>query len=258
MSTWQDELATILAPLNTQAYALYLQTSAGDVVAYQSDQAFPAASLIKLGVAAYIETMVQVDPTFMTQDLLLPENPVAGAGVTYHLSRRTWSVRDLIDVMLTVSDNAATNRLIDACGGIQPIQTWLQQYYPGVVMRRHLMCPADNPVPNTMTASGAWALLHHFFAETNAYTRFIRQCLANQNNRSKLVALVDEDNSAITTFNKTGELNDCENDAARFQSETAWVDCVMLTQFGATQRQLAFQVLQRVGVVAAKRLGELG
>lgn len=245
--TLANRVQAALQPIAADEYALNLQTSTGLSVRAGATREFAAASLIKLGVAAYIEELVERNPQFMQTQLTVPDNPVAGAGVTYHLSVHKWAVADLLDLMLTVSDNTATNMLLKACGGLEPVSEWLTRNYPGATLRRRLMQPTDNLRPNTITADTARALLHHFFDADTQYTRFIRTCLANQNNRGKMVALADEDDDCLQTFNKTGELATSEHDAARFATQSEWTECVMLTHFAPGRRQVALIALQNVG-----------
>jgi beta-lactamase class A len=81
----------------------------------QVDQPFPAASLIKLGIAAFVKEKAADDPSQLERQVTLPES-VGGAGILRFMSPQAWRVRDLLTLMLTVSDNLATNALLTTYG----------------------------------------------------------------------------------------------------------------------------------------------
>lgn len=85
----------------------------GDIVyKFNETQVYPSASLIKLPIMLYIfdqhlhdlETIIGID------------KKVEGAGVTPYLSQTEYTVHDLVTLMIIVSDNRATNTLIEWIG----------------------------------------------------------------------------------------------------------------------------------------------
>ncbi|HIX55198.1 MAG TPA: class A beta-lactamase-related serine hydrolase [Candidatus Sphingobacterium stercoripullorum] len=71
---------------------------------------YKSASLIKLAIALYIQ---EVKPQTINNEITLSiKNVVGGAGIINRLSIKTWKIRDLIDLMLSLSDNSATNALL--------------------------------------------------------------------------------------------------------------------------------------------------
>lgn len=85
---------------------------------YHPDEAFPSASVIKVPIL--IELYRQVEENHLCLDHLVvmrQEDQVGGSGVLKDLTPGTaYSLRDLATLMITVSDNTATNLLIDYLG----------------------------------------------------------------------------------------------------------------------------------------------
>lgn len=46
----------------------------------------------------------------------VPEDKIVEGGMLCHLSQRDWMMRDILDLMLSDSDNTTTNFLIDFIG----------------------------------------------------------------------------------------------------------------------------------------------
>ena len=90
----------------------------GDRVAYRADDVFPAASLIKLPVL--VEAFRQLAAGALGRDEwieLRTEDKVIGSGILKDLSSRLrLKLADLLLLMMTISDNTATNLVIDRVG----------------------------------------------------------------------------------------------------------------------------------------------
>ncbi len=91
----------------------------GSELELRADEAFPTASVIKVAVACAALDLVRRRLASLDDVLLLPPpgTRVAGAGVLKQLDLDRLSLRDAIELMITVSDNAATNAVIERCGG---------------------------------------------------------------------------------------------------------------------------------------------
>lgn len=87
----------------------------GKVFTFNDTKVFPSASTIKVPIL--IELYRRVEEEHLSLDHLLVmrrEDQVGGSGVLKDLSPNTeYSLRDLATLMITVSDNTATNLLID-------------------------------------------------------------------------------------------------------------------------------------------------
>lgn len=89
-----------------------------DAIAFQADEAFPSASTIKVYILLALLERVQDGSASLDDEIeLVPEQQVSGSGVLKALTPgRTYTALDLARLMIIVSDNCATNLLIDHVG----------------------------------------------------------------------------------------------------------------------------------------------
>lgn len=87
------------------------------LVAHGTDREYASASVIKLPIlyTLYREYDGNLDALDDPHGIT-PENSVSGSGLFHLLDTPTPSLRDLVRAMIAVSDNAATNELIDHVG----------------------------------------------------------------------------------------------------------------------------------------------
>jgi beta-lactamase class A len=97
-------------------YAVHLGT--GEAVAVNADTRFPTASLIKTGVM--VEVFARLSAGRLHREQLVPltdDIKVGGSGVLHSLrAGSSWSVADLLFLMIALSDNTATNMLVALTG----------------------------------------------------------------------------------------------------------------------------------------------
>ena len=98
------------------ALALYVKTlGTGEVVARDADAIFPTASCIKVFILLELMRRVAAGEFALQQTIpVLPEQQVGGSGVLKDLTAGTMlPLRDVATLMIVLSDNTATNMLID-------------------------------------------------------------------------------------------------------------------------------------------------
>ena len=99
----------------------------GETVDLESRRQMPTASVIKLAVLVTVFERAR-DGTISLDDRLAirDEERVGGSGVIKELSAGTeLTIRDLATLMVVVSDNMATNLLIDAAGGVEGVNRFV-------------------------------------------------------------------------------------------------------------------------------------
>jgi beta-lactamase class A len=103
----------------------------GDRVARNESRVFPAASTIKLPILVHLLERVGASELTLEDRVPIPREPrVEGSsGVLQELdSIRELSVRDLATLMIAVSDNRATNLLLDRLGGTDAVQASIARW----------------------------------------------------------------------------------------------------------------------------------
>ncbi|MFK3588289.1 class A beta-lactamase-related serine hydrolase [Lactobacillus sp. 23-2] len=245
-----SKLDQLLRPLPGRE-ALLITNAAGEVL-FQTDSVndrFKSASLIKLGVAAYM----QAHPMDLTQTVTVKDEAIVEGGMLCHLAQRNWSLRDLLDLMLSDSDNTATNVLIDWCGFDQ-LAAWFKECYQGLHLGRYLMAEADSQTgkENYITAAAAMKLFKQLLDDPSPFGEICRGAMYNQSSRNKLIENLPEGCS----WNKTGELDDTEHDIARIMVDDQYLDvCFMSHYQGLRERAKIILAMNQVGELAYQELG---
>ncbi|MEJ2358884.1 MAG: class A beta-lactamase-related serine hydrolase [Deinococcales bacterium] len=119
-------------------------------VAYRADHAFPAASTIKVFVLqALLEHAAAGRLGLDDERVLAPSDQVTGSGILKDLTPgRRYTLLDLARLMITISDNTATNMLIDALC-VESVNTsiarhgWSKTHLAGLLQRPDLASAGD-------------------------------------------------------------------------------------------------------------------
>jgi beta-lactamase class A len=118
--------------------ALNLQTN--EQISYHEHEIFPTASTIKLPVLITLLAQVEAGLYSLEAPLSLRRaDKISGSGILQHLTPGlTMTIRDWAFLMMCISDNLATNVLIDHVG-LKNVQTWLQENgYSDVQLHRKI------------------------------------------------------------------------------------------------------------------------
>jgi beta-lactamase class A len=107
-----------------------------ETIGYQAAELFPTASIIKLPVLLTLMQQVEAGLYSLEDPLMLRRgDKIGGSGLLQYLSPGlTMSLRDWAFLMMNISDNLATNVLIDHVG-LAKVQAWLRgNNYPEVTL----------------------------------------------------------------------------------------------------------------------------
>ena len=97
---------------------VYKNLVTGEEYMWQPDAVHPSASVIKIFLMAYIFQLAEDGKLNLTDRVpVVRENMAESCGILYYLKDvKDMSVRDLVELMIIVSDNAATNHLTSLVG----------------------------------------------------------------------------------------------------------------------------------------------
>lgn len=127
----QREAQRLVAMLPGEVGVSMVHLQSGRAVHVNADRAFPLASVMKVPVAVHILKLVDEGKLALSQTVTLTEAdiyPEMGGPVQIHLTPGTaLTVRDLIHMMITVSDNNATDILVKLGGGTDAVTQRMQQ-----------------------------------------------------------------------------------------------------------------------------------
>jgi beta-lactamase class A len=122
------QFATIAAVPTGRVGIAAIDLSTGRQVAVHGDEAFPMASTVKVAVAAFYLSEVDAGRRSLSKLISLDERMRSGSdgiGKFIPNPRVIQSAGNLIELMLAVSDNTATDMLIADLGGTAKVQHWL-------------------------------------------------------------------------------------------------------------------------------------
>lgn len=126
----QAEIARVAAPADgTIGVAAWRLDGSGPRVLVNADQRFPMASTFKVAVAGTI--LSKVDRGQLSLDQLVPVDAdmmveSEGLASTFRHPGVSVSVKNLLELMLTVSDNTATDVLTKLAGGPAAVTAWVR------------------------------------------------------------------------------------------------------------------------------------
>jgi len=140
--------------------AVHLET--GRRVVFNADELFPMASTVKVAVAAKILDMVDKGQIRLTSLIpverseLVPEGPLGDIQWRPGLS---FTVSDLLEPMITKSDNTSTDVLYRVAGGPTAVHAYLQalglkEIYPARTIRELLRDVLSIPAPASPATQG--------------------------------------------------------------------------------------------------------
>jgi len=114
--------------------------TSGERFSHLEHETFPTASSIKLTIVYELFKQVDEGRIRLEESLVLDRSKaVGGTGVLIHLGTPTLTIRDYATLMVTLSDNTATNVLIDRLG-MDAINMRMQALgLKSTKLRRHMM-----------------------------------------------------------------------------------------------------------------------
>ncbi len=200
------------------------------------DRVFPSASVIKIPVLALLLKDVFDGKVDWTEPRsIAPNNRVGGTGILTYLDKTYEpSVSVLAFLMITMSDNTATNEIIDIIGFDRFNRFWKEQHYEHItLMRKMLDLEAIKQGRNNYMCAGEAGRLLVDIATGKCISKkasgIIIDMMQHQQCLNKLPALLpaipswasaeERQNMSPGTVligNKTGDLDDIQHDVGIF------------------------------------------
>ncbi|MGM0897842.1 MAG: serine hydrolase [Bacillota bacterium] len=241
---------------STGQVSVVIKSGSGKVY-INSDAPMRAASTIKL--ALLFEACRQIASGKLSGEQkikLVGKEPTAGAGVLDHLhSLEELILWDILSLMIIVSDNAASNAVLDllgkeninkACDDLGLINTKIERKFMD-------FSAAERGLDNQTSAGDMVRLLEAFLAPgvlPEQERKCAIQLLGNHQSR-KLTAAIEEDE--VQFFGKSGELKGLQADVGIFgQGENSTVAAVFIE--GADNPLCACQLIAKIGLIIHQKM----
>jgi beta-lactamase class A len=213
------------------SYAV-LDLTSGDRFGHLERNVFPTASTIKLAIVYELFKQVDEGKVRLDQTIALDRaKAVGGSGVLYEMGTPTLSVRDYATLMVIVSDNTATNVLIDLLGMRNITERMAALGLAETRLRRHMidLAAARRGDENVSTAAEIVRLLEIISKGEGL----------SASSRDQAIALLEKPKASrlrkalppgVDVADKPGELEGVRVDAGIvFAKNRPYILCVMTT-----------------------------
>ncbi|MBP2626135.1 MAG: hypothetical protein H6Q68_846 [Firmicutes bacterium] len=216
MELLRRKIEDILASYTGRWGIVIINKSTGKVLKINPDMVFPAASMIKVSIMYEIMKQAAVGSIDLDASLVVTNDVrVGGAGILQELRPDiTMTVIELITLMIVLSDNTATNMLIDLIGMDAVNRTMTDLGLKSTVLRRQMMdFEAAQAGKENHTTAEDLALLFGIIEShqklSPEYGTLMLDILKRQQVRDKLPFYLPEE---TVLANKTGTLTGVEHD----------------------------------------------
>ena len=260
---WQavEEVVAAAGPIGTVAVAArFLGTDR--TWGLDADRVFPAASTIKTAILVALYRQVDAGRVDLDREVAIdPAAKVPGSGVlTWLRAGLRLPVADLAYLMIAISDNTASNLLLDLIGIDRVRQTIADLDLTGTALnRRFIGRTPDADEPDNWTTAADLATLFAAIAADRAASppscAAMRSTLALQQHRDRIPRLLTE---AWTYAGKTGSLPALAHDAGLVTTPRGTLALAILTR-GIADRwraDAAIGAIAQLLITAAGLTGE--
>lgn len=241
MDELEKEIKDVIKPLsgNVSVYVKYLLRN--EVLEINGRKQMDAASVIKLSILCEFYKQVKKNTIDTNEWIQVNEsNIVDGSGVIKLLHHHTkYTVYDLAKLMIVVSDNSATNEIVDMMGW-ETVEKYMKELsLPDITFRHKMMITAGRG-DNLITANNIGILLEKIYTNSVIGSDEMLAILKGQRLRNYLPKLLPKD---VPIANKTGSLEDTLHDVGIVFSDNPFV-FVFLSE-GQTSREETGEVLSQ-------------
>jgi len=211
MEVLHQKIKNILASYTGRWGIVIINQSTGEKLAINPDMVFPAASMIKVPIMYEIMKQAGMGIIDLDASLVVTHDVrVGGAGILQELRPDiTMTVRELVTLMIVLSDNTATNMLINLVGMDAVNTTMIDLGLQSTVLSRQMMdFESGLAGKENLTCASDMARLFGMI-ESGLYGTLMLDILKRQQVRDKLPFYLPE---GIVLANKTGTLVGVEHD----------------------------------------------
>ncbi|HSB08945.1 MAG TPA: serine hydrolase [Blastocatellia bacterium] len=131
----QTNIERITRSVNAK-WGIYLKcVETGEEIAINADETMDTMSVIKIPLMAEVYRQIEAGKFSLTDRVTLRDSDKRpGTGVIRSLDAgASLTIKDLITLMIIVSDNTATDMLFEKVGGVEPVNKLMQSYGLGTI-----------------------------------------------------------------------------------------------------------------------------
>ncbi len=250
-SGWKEKVAAEVSAVSFDAGVVVVDVANGDRYEHNADRRFSSASIIKLFVLNNLFEQAKKGDLKLSDTIVFDHDRSVVGGMLHKFSSgATFRLEDLALFMLAVSDNTATNLLIDRLG-MDNINKSIQAMgaKETVLGRKMLDFEARKAGKDNFTSAQDVAMLLTRFLKDDPR---ILDMLSLQKDRSKLPADLgfdDADDLEPILADKTGELPGFYHDAGIFFYASPRPVVVVVMTGGVPHLNTGCEFIARIGKI---------
>jgi beta-lactamase class A len=254
-ATFEKRIQDIAAQVDGVVGYTILDLTTGERIGHLEDETFPTASAIKLAIVYELFKQAEEKRIDLDEKITLDRRQaVGGTGVLVEMGTPTLSIRDYAVLMVTLSDNTATNVLIDRLG-MDRIAARMQGLgLNGTKLRRHMMdtAAARRGDENVSTPAELARLLRSMNETMPDAIALLKKPKENRLRKGLP--------EGVASADKSGELEGVRVDAGVvYAKNRPYVLCVMTTFLkDEAEGERAIEEISRVAYEYFSRLGAGG
>ncbi|MFH1453063.1 MAG: serine hydrolase [Armatimonadota bacterium] len=254
---FKKEVSTLIKGVKAKFGIAVTDLNKKNLFLYNADEVFPAASIIKIPIL--IELLCQVQKkknNLKKRDTLKNSDKVGGSGVLQFMDNDLKpTVLDLAKLMIIISDNTATNMLIDILG-MDAVNKMMRSLgiVKTVLGRKLHIDPKALTSKNFATPRDIMILLEKIYDKNfmqPKYRDMALNILSEQQYNDKISADFPED---VKFAHKTGEINSVRSDAGIVLNKDNPFIIVVLTKNVENIKKVD-QIISKIGLLALKFWG---
>ncbi|HWR45305.1 serine hydrolase [Sporomusa sp.] len=257
MERLRRKIEAVLSTYTGRWGVVVVNHTTGDRLELNPGMVFPAASMIKVPIMYEIMRQAAAGMISLEETLGVTSGiTTGGAGILKELRPGlTLTVRELVTLMIILSDNTATNMLIDLAGMDNVNNTMTGLGLKSTVLRRRMMDfdAARAGLENGISAADLALLLAQVLDSTMlppAYGAMMLDILKRQQINDKLPFFLPEE---TVIAHKTGTLPGVEHDAGiLFLPDGPYTICVLSADL--TANYLGLQLVANIGKIVYNHL----
>lgn len=236
-----NEIRKTILAFDGEAGIYIKDMKTGVSVGLNEDKYFPSASIVKIPIMVCVFQAVEDGNLKFDQQLILKRTYKAkGAGkLKYFHAGRKFSVSELVELMITESDNTATNMLADALG-FNYINWLLEKKYKLDITRMHRnvmdLKLRRRGIENYTTAKEIGLILEKIYRGkivSKDASKEMLNILLKQTVNDRIPRYLPQE---FSVAHKTGLLRGiCHDAGIVFADKTDFVVCVLTSDFKSTK-----------------------
>lgn len=255
----ENKIENIVEESSANISVSFYDLDQGEGFSINGDEKVPSASMIKLLIMLKAldecdKAKINLEDTIKLDDY----EKVDGSGILKELSRdHKFSIRELLTLMIIVSDNTATNILIDLLGMEEINKIGHDLGLKNTTLERKMMDShaREKGLDNFTSSNEILKLLKMIYEKdfvSEDYSKLALDILLRQQERQRLQRYLPED---LKIASKSGDLDNLENDGGIFFTENKnYILVVLVNQ--AESNVLAKEIIGEISLKIYKEIGE--